>query len=144
VRSNVGPLIPPKPLEPIRRQLGVAYRVLDVLVTHPGLDRSSIVASIRQGVAACVPEHVRVDRKRHTGAFAQPYHKGVEAFRCDRSTSFPAEQVRAQWLLSLQPAQRAQFVALDRMDARRAALTPADYPGYFSPMAIHACAAIIP
>jgi hypothetical protein len=47
-------LVPPKVLEPIRRQLRVANCVLDVLVPHPGLDRTGIVAGVRQCIAAAV------------------------------------------------------------------------------------------
>jgi hypothetical protein len=53
----------PEVLEPIGRQLGVAHRVLDVLVTEPRLQRPGIVACIRQGIAAAVPQHVRKDRE---------------------------------------------------------------------------------
>jgi hypothetical protein len=63
-------LIPPKVLEPIRCQLGVPHCVLDVLVPHPGLDRSGVVAGVCQGVTAPVSEHVGVDGKWHAGALA--------------------------------------------------------------------------
>jgi hypothetical protein len=54
------PLVPPKILEPRRRQLGVAHRMLDVLVTQVGLQRASIVASIGKRVPASVTEHARM------------------------------------------------------------------------------------
>jgi hypothetical protein len=40
------PWLPPEVLEPIRRQLGVAHRVLDVLVPKPCLQRPGVVATI--------------------------------------------------------------------------------------------------
>ena len=46
---------PPKVLEPCRRQLGVAHRVLDVLVPEVGLERPRIVSPISKRVAAGVP-----------------------------------------------------------------------------------------
>jgi hypothetical protein len=65
--QNVFTVQRPEILEPRRRQLGVAHRVLDVLVPHPGLDRPRIVASVSQSVAASVPEHMGV-----TGSQARP------------------------------------------------------------------------
>jgi hypothetical protein len=50
--------IPPEVLEPIRRQLGVAHRVLDVLVAKVCLQRPGVVAGICEGEAAGVPKHV--------------------------------------------------------------------------------------
>jgi hypothetical protein len=41
-------LIPKKDLEPRRRQLGVAHRVLDQLVADIGLDRTGIDAVVGQ------------------------------------------------------------------------------------------------
>ena len=46
--------VPPKILEPIGRQLRIAYRVLDILVSHPSLDGPGIVAGVRQCIAAAV------------------------------------------------------------------------------------------
>jgi hypothetical protein len=34
--------------------------MLDILMAHPGLNRSGIVAGVSQGVVASMPEHVRV------------------------------------------------------------------------------------
>jgi hypothetical protein len=50
----------PEVPEPIRCQLGVAHRVLDVLVAEICLQRAGVVAGVGQGVAAAVPQHVRV------------------------------------------------------------------------------------
>jgi len=62
----------PEVLEPMRRQLGVAHRVLNILVPQPSLQRPCVVAGVRQGVAAAVAQHVRMDRKGHFGASPDP------------------------------------------------------------------------
>ena len=41
-----GCLIAPKVLEPVRRQLGVAHRVLNVSVPEPSLQRPGVVAGV--------------------------------------------------------------------------------------------------
>jgi hypothetical protein len=46
--------------EPIRRQLGIANRVLDVAMTEVGLQGSGIMTLVGQRKAAGVPQHVRV------------------------------------------------------------------------------------
>ena len=56
-------LIPPKPLEPLRREFGVAHGVLDVLVPEVVLDRAGVVAVVRELVPAAVAEHVGMDGK---------------------------------------------------------------------------------
>src|SRR5215475_3474631 len=61
----------PEVLKPIRSQLGVTHRVLDVLVPEPCLQRPRIVPGIGQGVATGVPQHVREDREGHAGALAE-------------------------------------------------------------------------
>jgi hypothetical protein len=45
----------PEVLEPVRGQLGVAHRVLDVLVAEPRLQRPGVVAGIGKRVAARTP-----------------------------------------------------------------------------------------
>jgi hypothetical protein len=47
----------PEVLEPVRRQLGVTHRVLNVSVPEPSLQRPGVVAGIGQRVAAAVPQH---------------------------------------------------------------------------------------
>src|SRR5262245_136684 len=51
----------PEVLKPVRRQLGVAHRVLDVLVPEPCLQRPGVVAGVGQRVAAAMPQHVRME-----------------------------------------------------------------------------------
>src|SRR6516162_935645 len=51
--------VPPEILEAVRRKLGVAYRMLDVLVPEPSLQRPGVVSRIGQRVTASVAQHVR-------------------------------------------------------------------------------------
>ena len=54
------PSLAPKILEPRRRQLGVAHRVLDVAVAEVRLQRSRVVSLVCQRITTGVPKHVRV------------------------------------------------------------------------------------
>ena len=118
--------IPPEILEPIRRQLGIAHRVLDVLVSHPRLNSAGIMAGFRERIATPVPKHVRVDREWHPGAHAQPHHKRMEALGRNRTASFRSKDIRAGRLFALQAAQGTDLVISDWMDARGASLASAD------------------
>jgi hypothetical protein len=60
----------PKAFEPRWRQLGVAHRVLDVLVPEIGLQRPRVVALIGQRITAGVPQHMRVDLEANLGFVA--------------------------------------------------------------------------
>ena len=62
----------PEIAEPVRRKLGIAHRVLNVLMPEPGLQRPGVVAGIGQRVAAAVPQHVRVDWERHFRPLSDP------------------------------------------------------------------------
>jgi hypothetical protein len=53
-------LLPPKILEPRRRQFCVPDRVLYVLVPQVGLQRTGVVAFVGQGITTGVAKHVRV------------------------------------------------------------------------------------
>src|SRR5262249_19201367 len=52
-------LVRPEILEAVRRKLGVVYRMLDVLVPEPSLQRPGVVSRIGQRVTASVAQHVR-------------------------------------------------------------------------------------
>src|ERR1700730_18441095 len=54
----------PKVLEPVRRQLGVANGVLDVLVAQVGLQRARVAAIIGELEPTGVAQHVRVHLQR--------------------------------------------------------------------------------
>jgi hypothetical protein len=51
-------LAPPKVLKAGRRHFCVAYRVLDFAVSEVSLQRPCVVPSVRQRIAAGVPEHL--------------------------------------------------------------------------------------
>jgi hypothetical protein len=50
--------IPKKLLEPLRRQSGIARRILDVAMPEIGLDRTRVVAVVGELVTAGMPQHV--------------------------------------------------------------------------------------
>src|SRR5262245_57500536 len=62
----------PEVLEPIRRQLGVAHGVLDVLVPQPSLQCPRVVAGVGQSIAAAVAPHVRMYPELHLGPSPDP------------------------------------------------------------------------
>src|SRR5262249_42037983 len=91
----------PEVLKSIRRKFGVTHRVLDVLVAEPSLQRPRVVAGVSQGIATCVPEHVRMDREGHPGALAQAREQRPEALAAHRAAARGGEDVRARALLAL-------------------------------------------
>src|SRR5438067_527206 len=92
----------PEVLEPVRRQLGVAHRVLDVLVTEIGLQRASIVAGLgrsRNHAGACADgsetafwRGPRSDRIVHGRLWASlaPSRSVIPATIADRTIRTPA------------------------------------------------------
>jgi hypothetical protein len=64
-------LVAPEVLESVWRRLRVAPRMLDVAMAEPCLQGPRIVPGIRPGEAVRVPQHVRVDRKRHASTLAE-------------------------------------------------------------------------
>src|SRR5262249_18786338 len=67
--------IVPKILEPLRRELGVAHSVHDVLVSQVVLQRARVLSVVGELVARRVPQHVRVDGKRHAGFYPETCEK---------------------------------------------------------------------
>jgi hypothetical protein len=84
---NLSPL-PPEVLEPIRRQLGIAHRVLDVLMAQVGLQGSRIMALIGKGESTGVPQHVRMS---------------LEAQLSSHQRALQAEQSPLSWRASPAP-----------------------------------------
>jgi hypothetical protein len=89
-RHGVVPASSPEILEPIGSQLGVANRMLNVLVPEIGLQSPHIMTGIGQGEAAAVPQHVRVDRERHSSPFANPGKQAMKCLRRHWSTTLRA------------------------------------------------------
>jgi hypothetical protein len=59
-----GRLIPPKALEPCRRQFRISNRVADIAMPEVILNGSRIVAITRELVSRAMPQHVRMSLKR--------------------------------------------------------------------------------
>jgi hypothetical protein len=72
----------PEVVEPRRRQLGVAHRVLDVLVAKVCLQRPGVVAGICEGEAAGVPQHVGVGLDLQAGTPGSRRNDAREAMPC--------------------------------------------------------------
>ncbi len=75
------------------------------------------MAGVRQGETARVPEHVRMDRKRHPGAPAKARDERVKALGRHWATALRSEYMRARRLFALQAARSTDLVTLDWMDA---------------------------
>ena len=118
----------PKPLEPGRRELGVAHRVLDVLVAEVGLQAASVDAPVGQVKPAGVPQHVRMDREVEAWPQRRAGRSTCGSPRCVNGA--PRSEVkmkrRLRLLLALEPAQGPQLASRQRMDAWRAALGSID------------------
>src|SRR3954470_18330582 len=73
-------LAPPKILEPSRRQLRIANRVLNIPVAQVGLQRPRVVSPVGQGVAASMSQHMRVSLETQfrldTGTLNHPCKTG--------------------------------------------------------------------
>jgi hypothetical protein len=101
--------------------------MLDVAVTEIGLQAAHVVALVSQCIAASVPEHVRMRLEPQLGLGACTLNHAREASGAEGCAPFRREHKRRSWyLVALKASQRAQYVAEDRMGARRAMLDPAD------------------
>jgi hypothetical protein len=108
--------VSPEILEPVWGQSRVNRRARDRTVSEPPLNRPGIMPPVGQRVAARMAKHVGVDHEGHAGPLAEALDQGMEALRRHRRATLRDEHVRARRLSALQPAQRPQFVALERMD----------------------------
>mgnify|MGYP007042080308 CR=1 FL=1 len=89
------------------------------------LNRSRIMAVVRQLVAAAVPQHMGMDRKTHRQFLPRPCQQLPKPRRCDRSPTLARKHIRSTGRsLSLQLPQRPQFWTPQVMDARRSLLNP--------------------
>ena len=68
-------------LEPLRRQGGIARRVLDIAMPEIGLDRTRVVAIVGELVAAGMAEHVGVRLDAQIGRDGCPLDHAGEAGR---------------------------------------------------------------
>jgi hypothetical protein len=79
--------VAPEILESLWRQFGIPHRVLDVLVTKVDLQGAGVMAFVGKGVAAGVPEHVRVRLEPQLGFGACALDHSGEA--CGREWCSP-------------------------------------------------------
>jgi len=85
---------------------------------------------VRQGVAAGVPQHVRMGFKAEPRACPCALDHAGETGRRERRAPFRREHERRLGVLfALEATEGTQFVPEDRMRARRALLDPADVQG---------------
>ena len=93
------------------------------------LKRPGIVASIGQGEAAGMAEHVSVCLEWQLGFLACPLDHPIEAVRGEWAAALRYEHERRLRCFPAKLAQRAHLIAADRMGGRLAALDAADMKG---------------
>jgi hypothetical protein len=86
--------LPPEVLEPGRRQLGIAHRVLDVAMAEVGLQGAGVVASIGKRKAAGVAQHVRMCLEIDAGSTPDALDHLGEAGGRERRTTLAHEHER--------------------------------------------------
>src|SRR5262249_41607181 len=122
-----GRSIVPEVLEAGRRQLSIAHCVLDVAVAQIGLQRPGIDALIGELEAACVPQHVRMNREAEIGGNPKPRdHLTKPRGREGRPPFAGEDERRLRLLLALETAQGPQLSAGQWMDRLGAAFEPPD------------------
>ena len=100
------PLSAPEVLEPPWCQLGIANRVLDILVAEIGLERPGISALVGQRIAAGVAQLMRMHQEGQSGRDSGTFHKGSKAYdregRTERYNTFAnSGQRAAHWSFQL-------------------------------------------
>src|ERR1700733_8048582 len=104
--------------------------MLDVPMSKVRLEGSRVVASVRQRVAASMPEHMRVRLERQLRHSSCSFNHASEACGREGGSALRREhEGRFRLLLPLEPPESTQFVPEDRMCARGAPLKPADVEG---------------
>ena len=90
-------------------------------MAEPVLNSPRVVAGIREGIAASVPEHMDVNFEREAGTLPDAFDHPVDGIGGEWRAPLRLEHVAAAGL-ALQLAQRAQFVTPDRVRCRLAVL----------------------
>jgi hypothetical protein len=85
--------VPPKVLEPVGRQFGVADRMLDVLVPKVVLQGPRVVPIIGQFEPTGMAKHVRVDREWHLGGLPEALDEPMESNGADWPAALGNEYV---------------------------------------------------
>src|SRR5262249_16875150 len=84
----------PEAYKPVGRRPGITRRVFGVPMPQIILDHAEIIATIGQGVAAAMPEHVRMDVKPHASALARDAHQVVDGKTCELIAALGEEEPR--------------------------------------------------
>jgi hypothetical protein len=108
-------MLAPEVFEPRRRQLSVADSVLNRAMAKPILQCPGIVAGIGQCIAACMAQHVAVDREGEASALADALYKMIDSVR--RKGPAPLGRKHKTTIGKL-PC-KAPLPALSRRDMRR-------------------------
>jgi hypothetical protein len=119
-------LVVPQPLEPIRRKLGIAHRVVDIFVSEVMLDRPSVVTVVRELVSARMAKHVWVRWEGESGQPAGTGHYVVDVGRRHRPGSLSHENTRRLAVVAAKPTQRTSLFPAERMIRRSAILRTDD------------------
>lgn len=80
----------PDVFERLRRHRGIAYRVRNAGMTQEVLEPARVHASVGQGVAGRMSDHVDVNRKRQLGDFtgSLDHARDAHAAKCDQRQSY--------------------------------------------------------
>ena len=89
--------------------------MLNVLVPQIVLKRPRVLTIIGELEAAGMSQHVRMDRKWHSGALAKPAHHATKPDGANGRAAFAHEHVAPRLLLPLQSAERPKLAAGQRM-----------------------------
>ena len=100
--------------------------MLNVAVAQPILKSPRVVPRVRQGIAAGVPEHMRVDREGHLGARADALNQAVHGGRREWAAALGREYEGRVGELPAQLAQCADLIAPQWVNGRLAVLEPPD------------------
>src|SRR5258708_10465256 len=113
----------PKRVKAGGAELAVADRMLNISVAQIVLQRPGIDAVVGELVASGMSEHVRVRLEGEPRLLAGPLYQAGEPGRREGRLAFRHEdEIAARYRLSLEPPERAQLIALDRVAGRHASL----------------------
>src|SRR5437867_567885 len=85
--KNAACLIPPKVLEPCRRQFRISDRVADISMPKVILNGSRVVTIARELVSRTMSQHVRVNLEGHSGLLSRALHQPIETIGRERCSS---------------------------------------------------------
>jgi hypothetical protein len=92
--------------------------MLDIFVAKIVLKSAGIVAVVGELVPASVPQHVRMNWKRHLGGLTEALDKPMEADWAHWSTALGNEHEGVGRMFATQLTERSHFITTDRVNAR--------------------------